>query len=95
MEVPEQDLGIGWGSGREGGPAMGPGAAGGTRPVLRRALYFMLVGMTTLMAVGLLTSVFQKHGITPLELFLLVLYTLLIVWISAAFWTAGSRLWSP
>jgi membrane glycosyltransferase len=89
MEVPEQDLGIGSGSGRWGGPGTGPGAAGASRPVLRRALYFMLVGMTTLMAVGLLTSVFQKDGMTPLELLLLVLYTLLIVWISAAFWTAG------
>ncbi|MGH8574160.1 MAG: hypothetical protein ACREX8_16525, partial [Gammaproteobacteria bacterium] len=89
MEVPEQDLGIGLGPVRGGGPAMGPGAAGATRPVLRRALYFMLVGMTTLMAVGLLTSVFQKDGMTPLELLLLVLYTLLIVWVSAAFWTAG------
>ncbi len=89
MEVPEQDLGIGPGSGRGGAPAMAPGASGGPRPVLRRAVYFMLVGMTTLMAVGLLTSVFQKDGTTPLELLLLVLYTLLIVWVSAAFWTGA------
>lgn len=55
---------------------------------LRRSIFFLLVLLTTLSATGLLQIVFQKDGLTPLELALLVLYTILFVWISFSFWTA-------
>jgi membrane glycosyltransferase len=60
-----------------------------TDPVYRRVVYFGLVLITTLGAMGLLSSVFQEGGITPLELILLLLYMILILWISASFWTAA------
>ncbi len=58
------------------------------RATWRRLVYFALVWLTTLAAMGLLTAVFLKDGATPLELLLMLLYTLLILWVSAAFWTA-------
>lgn len=85
LDMPEQALGAR--SVDTPGPEQGTGGA--TRPALRRAIYFTLVWTTTLAALGLLTSVFQKNGITPLELFLLFVYTLLIVWVSASFWTGA------
>jgi membrane glycosyltransferase len=60
-----------------------------TDPGYRRIIYFGLVILTTLGAMSLLTSVFQEGGITPLEIALLVLYMILILWISASFWTAA------
>ncbi len=87
LDMPEQDLGVGSVPHPVGLPGMTRSTQ--ARPLLRRALYFGLVALTTLMAMGLLTSVFQRDGITPLELLLLVLYSLLIVWVSAAFWTAA------
>jgi membrane glycosyltransferase len=56
--------------------------------IFRRTVYLILVILTTLGALALLTSSFLQNGITPLELLLLVLYTLLMVWISASFWAA-------
>ncbi len=54
----------------------------------RRVLYFSLVTLTTLGAMTLLSVAIKDGGITPLELLLLVLYMVLILWISASFWTA-------
>jgi len=55
---------------------------------LRRYLLFFLIALTTLSAIGLLTSVFLKDGITPLELLLIILYAVLFAWICGSFWTA-------
>jgi membrane glycosyltransferase len=55
---------------------------------LRRAFFFTLVALTTLFALALLTSVYQKDGLSPLEISLLVLYAVLIAWISFSFWAA-------
>lgn len=58
------------------------------RHYLRRTVFFTLIVLTTLVALGLLISVFQKDGISPLEAVLLALYTVLILWISASFWSS-------
>lgn len=55
---------------------------------IRRTVFFMLVGLTVCMALFMLTSAFQQNGLTPLELALLLVYTLLMVWVSMSFWTA-------
>lgn len=57
-------------------------------PMLRRLIFFLLVSLTTLLAMGLLVSVFQTGGFSPMELLLLLLYTILMAWISISFWTA-------
>jgi membrane glycosyltransferase len=54
----------------------------------RRLIYFSLVLLTTFGAMSLLGWAFLDGGLTPLELVLLVLYTILMLWISASFWTA-------
>jgi membrane glycosyltransferase len=56
---------------------------------LRRYLLFSLIVLTTLGAIGLLTSVFLRDGITPLKLLLIVLYAVLFAWICGSFWTAA------
>jgi membrane glycosyltransferase len=60
----------------------------GQAPHLRRGFFFTLVVLTTLVTLALLTSVYQKDGLNPLEIGLLVLYSLLMGWISFSFWTA-------
>jgi len=55
---------------------------------IRRLVFLSLVAITTLAALGLLASVFQPGGISPLKLFLLVLYAILFAWICVSFWTA-------
>lgn len=60
---------------------------------LRRVLFFSLVTITTLIALGLLVSVFQPDGFSPIELFLLLLYTILFAWICISFWTAFMGFW--
>ena len=55
---------------------------------LRRWAFFLLTNLTTLIALGLLVSVFQSNGFSPMELLLLLLYTILIGWICMSFWTA-------
>lgn len=62
-----------------------PSAKGYT---LRRWVFFLLTNLTTLIALGLLVSVFQSNGFSPMELLLLLLYTILIGWICMSFWTA-------
>jgi membrane glycosyltransferase len=54
----------------------------------RRVLFLILVILTTFAALAMITSAFLQNGITPQEIGLLVLYTLLILWISTSFWTA-------
>ncbi|MDG4549525.1 MAG: glucans biosynthesis glucosyltransferase MdoH [Candidatus Contendobacter sp.] len=55
---------------------------------LRRVVFFLLALLTTLGAMGLMVSVFQTDGISPMELILLVLYAILFSWICISFWTA-------
>ncbi len=60
-----------------------------TDSIFRRVIFFSLVLLTTLGAMSLLSGVFQEGGITLLEFLLLLLYAILILWISASFWTAA------
>ena len=55
---------------------------------LRRVTFFLLVLLTTLIAMGLMFSVFQTDGLTTVELILLLLYAILFSWICVSFWTA-------
>jgi membrane glycosyltransferase len=55
---------------------------------IRRTFFFLLVGLTTVVALAMIASAFQPNGITPQELILLILYSLLILWISTSFWQA-------
>ena len=59
----------------------------------RRILFFSLVVLTTVLAMAMITSAFQQNGFTPTELILLILYTLLILWVSTSFWTATLGFW--
>ncbi|AFL73299.1 glucans biosynthesis glucosyltransferase MdoH [Thiocystis violascens] len=54
-----------------------------------RPIFFSLVILTTLGAMSLLSAAIQDEGITPLELALLILYAILMLWITASFWTAA------
>ncbi|NEX22493.1 glucans biosynthesis glucosyltransferase MdoH [Thiorhodococcus mannitoliphagus] len=54
-----------------------------------RPLYFTLVVVTTLFTMSLLSAAIQDDGISTLEFLLLVLYAILMLWISASFWTAA------
>ncbi|NCC29516.1 MAG: glucans biosynthesis glucosyltransferase MdoH, partial [Gammaproteobacteria bacterium] len=67
----------------------GVSSHGRADPASRRILFFSLVLLTTFGAMSLLSGVFQEGGVTPLELALLLLYAILILWISASFWTAA------
>ncbi|MCU0734308.1 MAG: glucans biosynthesis glucosyltransferase MdoH [Methylotetracoccus sp.] len=60
---------------------------------IRRFLFFTLVLLTTFAALAMIASAFQQNGITPQELILLLLYTLLILWISTSFWAATIGFW--
>jgi membrane glycosyltransferase len=60
---------------------------------LRRIVFFSLVVLTAFAALAMITSAFMQNGITPQELALLLLYTLLILWISTSFWTATLGFW--
>ncbi len=60
---------------------------------VRRIFFLILVVLTTFIAMAMITSAFQQNGITPQELGLLILYTLLILWVSTSFWTATLGFW--
>ena len=60
----------------------------GYRYTLRRAAFFLLVTLTTLIALGLMASAFHSNGLSPMELLLLLLYAILFSWICMSFWTA-------
>ncbi|MCC6135764.1 MAG: glucans biosynthesis glucosyltransferase MdoH [Candidatus Contendobacter sp.] len=55
---------------------------------LRRAVFFLLVTLTTLIALGLMASAFHSNGLSPMEFLLLLLYAILFSWICVSFWTA-------
>ncbi|MDS4040169.1 MAG: glucans biosynthesis glucosyltransferase MdoH [Candidatus Competibacter sp.] len=55
---------------------------------LRRVVFFLLVILTTLVALGLMASAFHSNGLSPMELLLLLLYAILFSWICISFWTA-------
>lgn len=59
----------------------------------RRTFFFVLVILTTCLALAMITSAFLQNGITPTELLLLILYALLILWVSTSFWTATLGFW--
>ncbi len=59
-----------------------------TGHTLRRVTFFSLITLTTLIALGLLISVFHTDGLSPIELVLLLLYTILFSWICISFWSA-------
>jgi membrane glycosyltransferase len=67
---------------------MNPSKSLTTGHAQRRVVFFSLILTTTLVAMGLLISVYQTDGISPLELVLLFLYVILFLWICASFWTA-------
>ena len=54
----------------------------------RRIIFFSLVVITTLIAMAMIMSAFFQNGLSPQEVMLLVLYALLILWVSTSFWTA-------
>ncbi len=60
---------------------------------LRRAVFLVLVVLSAVAALAMITSAFLQNGITPQEIVLLFLYTLLILWISTSFWTATLGFW--
>ncbi|WP_045223842.1 glucans biosynthesis glucosyltransferase MdoH [Methyloterricola oryzae] len=60
---------------------------------IRRTLFFTLVVLTTLAAMVMITSAFFQNGLSPQEVVLLALYTLLILWVSTSFWTALMGFW--
>jgi membrane glycosyltransferase len=60
---------------------------------LRRTVFLVLVILTAFAALAMITSAFMQNGITPQEVVLLLLYTLLILWISTSFWTATLGFW--
>jgi membrane glycosyltransferase len=60
---------------------------------VRRTLFLILVGLTSFLALAMIASAFLQNGITPTEVLLLLLYTLLILWVSTSFWTATLGFW--
>jgi len=54
----------------------------------RRALFFSLTFMTSLFLTGLMWDILRANGFTGLEKTGLVLFFILITWITGAFWTA-------
>lgn len=56
--------------------------------IARRVIFYTLVILTTFAALAMITSAFFQNGLTPQEIVLLILYTLLILWVSTSFWTA-------
>jgi membrane glycosyltransferase len=55
---------------------------------LRRTLLFSLVAGQTALAAYFMSGVLPYQGSGPLEIAILVLFTLLFAWVSAGFWTA-------
>ena len=55
---------------------------------LRPWLFFGLVGVTTLIGVGLMLNIVGSRGVTVLEVLILVLFGATFFWISMSFWNA-------
>lgn len=64
-----------------------------TRYAIRRAIYLLLVWLTTLGAMVLLHSAYASGGLSILKLLLLFLYAILILWIAGSFWAATLGFW--
>jgi membrane glycosyltransferase len=60
---------------------------------LRRTSYLLLVLLTSVGAMALLGAAYASGGLTTLKLLLLVLYAILILWISVSFWSATLGFW--
>ena len=59
------------------------------RGYFRRFIFFFLVFLTTLIAVGLIATVFEKDGgLTIIEAIMVVFYAVLFAWICLSFWSA-------
>lgn len=56
--------------------------------VRRRLLFFGLTFVTSLLATALMYDILSANGFTPLEKIGLLLFFILITWITGAFWTA-------
>jgi len=54
----------------------------------RRALFGLLVALTTLVGTGLMWRILQPGGITALQWGILVLFSAIFAWIAVGFWTA-------
>lgn len=64
------------------------------RPLmLRRVALLVLVAFGAVVGTDTMTDVLPKHGGTPLEQGLLVLFGVLFAWISAGFWTGVMGAW--
>jgi membrane glycosyltransferase len=68
-------------------------AAGRLVGGMRRTIYLLLVGFTTLFAMSLLYGAYSSGGLTPLKILLLGLYAILILWIAMSFWSAAMGFW--
>ncbi len=55
---------------------------------LRRWLFFGLAAATTTVGVGMMLAIVRDHGITLLEVVILLLFALMFGWIAIAFWNA-------
>ncbi len=69
-------------------PPSDPPKISGTNRLFRRTLFFTLTILTTFTAMAMITIAFSQNGLTPQEIVLLILYALLILWVSNSFWTA-------
>ena len=74
-------------------PSTAPASAGRLRGGMRRTVYLLLVGLTTLFAMSLLYVAYDNGGLTPLKILLLFLYAILILWIASSFWSASVGFW--
>jgi len=75
---------------RRRGYGNGPAARGHWHRVaaVRRSVLLVLVLAQTYIATAVMVQVLPYHGSKPLEIVLLVLFGILIGWVSAGFWTA-------
>lgn len=57
--------------------------------IIRRTVFFIIVIVTTIAAVGLIATVFKKDGgLTSVEAVMVILYAILFSWICISFWTS-------
>jgi membrane glycosyltransferase len=65
-----------------------PSAAQRRQALLRRAVFFSLTFATAGFATSLMLIILEANGLTTLKSMALVLFAILFIWISGAFWTA-------
>lgn len=79
---------------REGGPVPNQrGAPWFRASAIRRTTLLILVLVQTWFATNYMVSVLPYHGKTAMEVAVLVLFAILILWVSAGFWTALAGFW--